>query len=65
MFIPLKMVLIGIDPYPCREVDQISYNAAISSCQRAALWRAALAILQDMAMEPLGLGDQFDQLDRF
>ncbi|CAL1160414.1 unnamed protein product [Cladocopium goreaui] len=33
------------------EVDQISYNAAISSCQRAALWRAALAILQDMAME--------------
>jgi pentatricopeptide repeat protein len=46
-------------------VDQISYNAAISSCQRAALWRAALAILQDMAMEPLGLGDQFDQLDRF
>ena len=40
-------------PSSC-EVDQISYNATISSCQRATEWRAALAILKDMSMEMLG-----------
>jgi hypothetical protein len=34
MFIPLKMVLIGIDPYPNRDVHRFQQKCGISSGHR-------------------------------